>query len=223
MGTRISFARPDGKEGQGYLANAGHAAAPGVIVIQEWWGLQEQIKGICDRLALAGYDALAPDLYSGTVIGYHDADAAGREMSSLDFLDATDKLVGGAARFLLKSSAKVGVTGFCMGGAVAILAACRISEISAAVCFYGLPPASAAKPGDVRVPLQGHFASRDDWCTPQTVDAFEAGLKAAGRSAEFYRYEADHAFLNEQRSVHDRACAELAWGRMLDFFQRNLG
>lgn len=222
MGTRISFPRRDGKQVEGYLANAGHANAPGVIVIQEWWGLQEQIKGVCDRLALAGYDALAPDLYKGTVVAYHDTEAANREMTSLDFLDATDQIVAGAARFLRRSSDKVGITGFCMGGAVTILAACRVPEISAAVCFYGLPPPAAAMPGDVRVPLQAHFASRDDWCTPKTVDVFEAGLKTAGKSAEVYRYEADHAFVNEQRSVHDRACAELAWGRMLDFYERNL-
>lgn len=222
MGIRITYQRPDGKEAQGYLAKAGHASAPGVIVIQEWWGLQDHIKGICDRLSLAGYDALAPDLYNGKVIGYHDSEAASREMNSLNFLEATDQAVSGAARYLLESSDKVGIIGFCMGGAVTILAACRVPELSAAVCFYGLPPPAAAKPETLRVPLQAHFASRDDWCTPQTVDAFEASLKAAGKSAEIYRYEADHAFVNEQRSVHDRACAELAWGRMLDFFERNL-
>lgn len=140
MGTRIPFTRPDGKEAQGYLARAGKAGAPGVVVIQEWWGLQDQIKGICDRLALAGYDALAPDLYGGTVVPYHDTDAANREMSSLNFLEATDQLVRGAAQFLLRSSRKVGLTGFCLGGAVTILGACRIPELSAGVCFYGLPP-----------------------------------------------------------------------------------
>jgi carboxymethylenebutenolidase len=223
MGTRITFKRPDGASAEGYLANAGHANAPGVIVIQEWWGLQDQIKGVCDRLALAGYDALSPDLYSGTVVAYHDTEAAAREMNSLNFLDATDQVVTGAARYLMTSSDKVGITGFCMGGALTILAACRIPELSAAVCFYGLPPASVAQASDIKIPLQAHFASRDDWCTPQTVDAFEADLKAAHKRAEIYRYEADHAFVNEQRSVHDRACAGLAWGRMLDFFQRNLG
>src|SRR5262245_831750 len=81
MGTTISFKRPDGKDASGYLAKPGRADAPGVVVIQEWWGLQDQIKGICDRFALAGYEALAPDLYAGTVVPYHDADAANREMS----------------------------------------------------------------------------------------------------------------------------------------------
>lgn len=222
MGTRIKFARPDGKSGEGYLANAGKAKAPGVVVIQEWWGLQDQIKGICDRFALAGFDALAPDLYGGTTVPYHDTDAAGREMNSLNFLEATDQLVRGAAQFLKKGSAKVGLTGFCLGGAVTILGACRVPDIDAAVCFYGIPPDTVAKPADVKVPLQGHFATRDDWCTPSVVDAFEAGLKAAGKNAEFFRYDADHAFVNEQRDVHDRAAAELAWGRMLQFWGKYL-
>ena len=94
MGTKISFPRPDGKQAAGYLAKAGAANAPGVVVIQEWWGLQDQIRGICDRLALAGYDALAPDLYAGTTVPYHDSSAAAREMNSLNFKDATDPALG---------------------------------------------------------------------------------------------------------------------------------
>jgi carboxymethylenebutenolidase len=222
MGTKISFLRLDGQRADGYLAKAGRANAPGVLVIQEWWGLQDQIKGICDRLALAGYDALAPDLYEGTVVPYHDREAAAREMKSLDFVRATDEHVRGAAQYLLKSSAKVGLTGFCLGGAVAVLGACRIPEISAAVCFYGLPPTTVAKAADVKVPIQGHFAVRDDWCTLAAVEEFEAGLKAAGRSAEIYRYDADHGFANEQRNHHDRKNGELAWQRMLEFWQRHL-
>jgi carboxymethylenebutenolidase len=194
-----------------------------VVVIQEWWGLQDQIKGICDRLALAGYDALAPDLYAGTVVPYHDTEAAGREMNSLNFIDATEQTVRGAAQFLGRSGAKVGLTGFCMGGAVTIIGACRIPEIAAAVPFYGIPPESVAKATDIKVPLQAHFANQDDWCTPAAVDAFEAALKAAGKSAEVFRYDASHAFVNEQRDVYDRAAAELAWGRMLKFWAAHLG
>jgi carboxymethylenebutenolidase len=223
MGTSISFSGPDGKQASGYLASAGRANAPGVVVIQEWWGLQDQIKGICDRFALAGYDALAPDLYAGTVVPYHDTDAAGKEMSSLDFIDATEQTVRGAAQLLAKGGAKVGLTGFCLGGAVTVIGACRIPELSAAVCFYGIPPDSVAKPADIKVPLQAHFATQDDWCTPAAVDAFEAALKAAGRSAEVFRYDASHAFVNEQRDVYDRAAAELAWGRMLTFWAAHLG
>jgi carboxymethylenebutenolidase len=223
MGTNITFRRPDGKEAAGYLAEADRANAPGVVVIQEWWGLQDQIKGICDRFALAGYEALAPDLYAGTVVPYHDTEAAGREMNSLDFLDATDQTVRGAVLLLKKTGAKVGLTGFCMGGAVTILGACRIPEISAAVCFYGLPPEAVARPADVKVPLQAHFANKDDWCTPQAVDKFEAELKAAGKSAQVYRYDAEHAFVNEQRDTHDQVAADLAWERALSFWATHLG
>jgi carboxymethylenebutenolidase len=222
MGTRIPFPRPDGKTAEGYLAKAGRANASGVVVIQEWWGLQDQIKGLCDRLALAGYDALAPDLYGGTIVPYHDTDAANREMSSLNFLEATDQLVRGAAQHLRKSSPKVGLTGFCLGGAVTILGAARAPELAGAVCFYGIPPESAAKPADLKVPLQGHFANKDDWCTPEAVDAFEKAAKAAGKAIEFHRYDAEHGFVNEQRSYYDRKCGELAWERMLEFWKRHL-
>ena len=109
MGTSISFKRPDGKEASGYLANADRGNAPGIVVIQEWWGLQEQIKGLCDRFALAGFDALAPDLYNGKVVPYHDTDAAGKEMNSLDFMDATTQTVRGAVQYLAKNGAKVGL------------------------------------------------------------------------------------------------------------------
>jgi carboxymethylenebutenolidase len=223
MGTDITFKRHDGKEASGYLAKAGRAAAPGMVVIQEWWGLQEQIKGICDRFSACGYDALAPDLYAGTVVPYHDHEAALREMQSLNFLDACDQSVRGAAQFLLRSSPKVAVSGFCMGGAVALLAACRLSEFAAAVPFYGLPPGEVATPADVKIPIQGHFANSDDFITPDAVSAFEAGLKAAGKTFEFYRYDASHAFMNEQRSVHDRHCSELAWARASAFLKTYIG
>ena len=223
MGTRITFKRPDGKDAAGYLAKAAKANSPGVIVIQEWWGLQEQIRGVCDRLALSGHEALAPDLYSGTVVPYHDSDAASREMKSLNFLDAVDQTVRGAAQYLARTGAKVGITGFCMGGAVTVLAAARVPELSAAVTFYGLPPAGVAGPAGVKVPLQGHFANRDDYVTPEIVNGFEAGMMVAGKSCEFFRYDADHGFFNEQRDVHERAAAEIAWGRLLGFLKTHLG
>jgi carboxymethylenebutenolidase len=92
------------------------------------------------------------------------------------------------------------------------------------VCFYGIPPAQAADPTQIRVPFQGHFANRDDWCTPASVDTFEATLKSAGIAADLFRYEADHGFVNEQReAVHDQASADLAWRRMIEFWGRHLG
>ena len=157
MGTSITFKRPDGKDASGYLANAPRGNAPGVVVIQEWWGLQDQIKGLCDRFALAGFDALAPDLYKGTVVPYHDTDAAGKEMNSLDFIDATTQTVRGAAQYLARNGAKVGLTGFCLGGAVTIIGAAKVPELAAGVVFYGIPPEQAAKPSDIEDSAAGAF------------------------------------------------------------------
>lgn len=225
MGSMIDFDRADGKgKARGYLATSTRAGAPGVVVIQEWWGLQDQIKGVCDRLAAAGYHALAPDLYNGVAVPYHDPDAANAQMTSLNFIDATDNAVRGAVQYFKKQGLKAGLTGFCMGGAVTIIGSVRIPELDAGVCFYGIPPVQAADPAQVRIPLQGHFASRDDWCTPQAVEAFEAAVKAAGKRVEFHMYEADHGFINEQRdAVHDAPSARLAWERMMDFWKKHLG
>ena len=210
MGTIITFKRPDGKDASGYLANAARGDAPGVVVIQEWWGLQDQIKGMCDRFARAGFDALAPDLYKGTVVPYHDTDAAGKEMNSLDFMDATTQTVRGAVQYLSQNGAKVGLTGFCLGGAVTVIGATKIPELAAGVVFYGIPPEQAAKPADVKIPLQAHFANKDDWCTPQLVDGFEKGMKALGRR----EYEKARDILDalieeypEERDVLERARA----------------
>jgi carboxymethylenebutenolidase len=223
MGTRISFPRPDGKKAEGYLAKAAAAAAPGIVVIQEWWGLQDQIKGICDRLALAGYEALAPDLYSGVVVPYHDREAAGKEMNSLNFMDAVDQTVRGAAQYLKRSAPKIGLTGFCLGGAITTLGAARIPEISAAVAFYGIPPEGAVDPAKLSIPYQGHFSNNDDFFTPEAVRKLEAALKAAGKSPEIFFYDAGHAFMNEQREVHDREAADVAWSRMMKFWKKHLG
>ena len=224
MGNRITYKRPDGKEAAGYYAPAATRNAPGVVVIQEWWGLNDQIKGICDRFAASGFNVIAPDLYAGRVVPYHDREAANKEMTSLNFLDATDQIVRGAAQKLrADGSVKVGIAGFCMGGAMAILGAARVPEFSAGAPFYGLPPAAAAGPADVKIPLQGHFALHDDWCTPQAVKEFADGLKMAGKTAEFFEYDAHHGFMNEARpDVHQAKSAEEAWSRTVAFFKKHL-
>jgi carboxymethylenebutenolidase len=223
MGSTISFPRTSGGSASGYLAEAKDARAPGVVVIQEWWGLQGQIKAVCDRLAEAGFTALAPDLYGGKVVPYHDAAAANATMNSLDFKAVTDEAVRGAVRHLAARGSKVGLTGFCMGGAVTVIGAVHIPELAAAVCFYGIPPESVAPPSDIRVPFQGHFARQDDWCTPEVVDAFEAKLKGAKKQYELYRYPGHHAFMNsERKEVYDPGAAQTAWQRCLDFFRRHL-
>jgi len=220
MGQMIDFARPDGGRTRGYLASAG-AGRPGVVVIQEWWGLNDQICGVADRFARAGYNALAPDLYQGRVT--QQPDEANHLMTGLDFPGATHQDIRGAVRHLAAQGGKVAVMGFCMGGALTIATAVHVPEVSAAVCFYGIPPSEFADPADIKVPFQGHFADKDDWCTPAAVDALEKSMKAAGRPAELFRYAADHGFFNERRGdVYDAASAQLAWERMTEFLGRSL-
>jgi carboxymethylenebutenolidase len=122
------------------------------------------------------------------------------------------------------SGGKVGCMGFCMGGALTIAAAVHVPNLAAAVCFYGIPPREFADPADIRIPFQAHFAGKDGWCTPAAVDALEAAMRANGAKPEVFRYDADHAFCNEQRpEVYDAACASRAWERMLAFLAINLG
>ncbi len=223
MGVVIELGESDGQKLTGYLAQASDRAAPGVVVIQEWWGVQGQIKGICDRYAASGYHALSPDLYAGRTVPYHDSAAASAEMAALDHVGATEGIVRAAARFLGAPGRKVGITGYCLGGVVAALAAMRLDEFSACVCYYGLPPPDLAEPGDIHIPFQGHFANSDTWCRPEHVDVLESALKQHGRVHEIYRYEAPHGFCNEEVNEFRPDVAELAWQRGLDFWRRYLG
>jgi carboxymethylenebutenolidase len=223
MGEMIEVKRPDGKTCPAYLAGASAgAAAPGFVMIQEWWGLNDQIKGLADRLAGEGFRVLVPDFYRGKTAT--NPDDAGQLMAGLDFPDAGKQDVRGCVLVLKQSgSAKVAVGGFCLGGAVTVIAAVHVPEADAAVCFYGIPPVAAADPAKVRMPFQGHFAQHDDWCTPAAVDALEAGLAQSGVPHEIHRYDAQHAFMNEARpDVYDRACADLAWRRATEFLGKTL-
>jgi carboxymethylenebutenolidase len=219
MGSMIDFARPDGGKSKGYLATAGQGR-PGIVVIQEWWGLNDQICGVADRFARAGYNALAPDLYKGRLTAR--VDEASHLMSSLDFPDATNQDLRGAVQHLQGMSGKVAVMGFCMGGALTIAAAVHIPETSAAVCFYGIPPKEFADPAKIKIPFQGHFANQDDWCTPAAVDELDASLKRAGATYEVYRYDAAHAFFNERSAAYDLASANQAWERIAGFLEKTV-
>lgn len=215
---------PGGSKAKGYLAKAAVDSAPGIVVIQEWWGLQQQIKGICDQFAKAGFHALAPDLYGGKAVPYHDPQAAAEAMSSLDFRQATEEGVRGACQFFASQGKKVALTGFCMGGAVTTIGALAIPEIAAAIPFYGIAPEAMSHAQDIRVPLQGHFANDDDWISPKMVNEFEAALKKAGKTFEIYRYEAKHGFMNEERlDVFNAKAKAEAWERTLAFLRCHLG
>jgi carboxymethylenebutenolidase len=222
MGEMIQFKRPDGKTCPGYLAAPkAQPAAPGFVVIQEWWGLNEQIKKTADRLAEAGYRALVPDLYRGKVA--KASDEANHMMANLNFPDAAAQDIRGAVQHLKQSSKKVAVGGFCMGGALTILAAVNVPEMDAGACFYGIPPLKADALKKIAIPLILHFANRDDWCSPAKVNELEAALKQSKSKFELYRYDAQHAFMNEVRpEVYDAASAKLGWDRTLTFLKKAL-
>lgn len=221
MGEKITFKRPDGKECSGYYAmpSAGENA-PGVVVLQEWWGLNDQIKGVANRLAETGYRALVPDLYKGKIT--LEAAEAEHLMGNLDFGDAATQDIRGAVQYLKEDTLKVAVLGFCMGGALSILAAVHVKELDAVVCWYGIPPEEAADPSKIKIPLQGHFAQEDEFFTPALVDVLESRLKEGNVTYEIHRYQADHAFGNETGDRHDPEAAKLAWQRTFDFLARHI-
>ena len=117
----------------------------------------------------------------------------------------------------------VAIHGFCMGGALTIIAGVKIPELDAGVCFYGIPPTEAADPRHMKIPLQGHFANQDDWCTPPAVNALEVTLKEARANYELFRYDAQHGFFNEQRpEVYNAEASQQAWTRLLGFLNKHL-
>ena len=229
MGTTISFKRPDGQDVNGYLAEpAAGKAAPGVVVIQEWWGLNDQIRGVADTLAAQGYRALVPDLYRGKVA--LAANEAEHLMNGLDFGDAAGQDVRGAVKYLKASgSAKVGVTGFCMGGALTLLSAVHVPELDAAVAWYGYPPLDYIDASKIKLPLMAHWATEDVPFPIAKVADLERKLRDASVHFEFHRYNAKHAFANETADSkglaiikYDPVAAELAWSRTMAFFARHL-
>jgi carboxymethylenebutenolidase len=221
MGEMISFKRPDGQESKGYIAKpAAGDKAPGVVVIQEWWGLNDQIKAVADRLASQGYRALVPDLYKGKVT--LDAAEAKHLMTNLNFSDAATQDVRGAAQYLKQSSGKVGVVGFCMGGALTVLAAMYVPEADSCSSWYGFPPEQAGDVGKIRKPLQLHFAEQDASFTPEGARALEAKLKEGNVPFESYWYNAGHAFGNEKGQNYNAEAAKQAWDRTTAFFSKHL-
>jgi carboxymethylenebutenolidase len=216
MGEMVSFPS-NGTQGEGYLAVPESGSGPGVIVIQEWWGLNDQIKSVAERLASEGFVALAPDLYRGAHAS--EPDEAAKIMMSLNLERATKDL-SGAVDYLAAHDAVtgdgLGVIGFCMGGGVALwLATLRPDRIKAAAPFYGIIPWEA---------VQGHYAEKDDFANPESVRALDAQLKSLGKQAEFFEYPGtDHAFTNDQRpEVFVPEATALAYERAFAFLHEQL-
>jgi len=230
MGKNVSFKRPDGQAVEGYLAEPLEThSASAVVVIQEWWGLNAQIRGVADRLAAAGYRALVPDLYRGksTV----EAEEAHHLMTGLNFGDAASQDVRGAVQFLKGDSNNVGVTGFCMGGALTLLTLCSTPEADAGVVWYGCPPLEYIDATKIKVPLLAHWATQDEFFPITTIEPLEQKLSSAKVDFEFHRYLAHHAFANETavgpqripQTQFDPVWSQQAWDRTFRFFGRWLG
>jgi carboxymethylenebutenolidase len=222
-GEMVQFSS-NGEKCEGYLATP-PGKGPGVIVIQEWWGLVDHIKEVCDRFAAAGYVALAPDMYHGK--STTSPDEAGKLMMALS-IDRAEKDLRGAVRFLLTHDAtegnSVGTIGFCMGGALSLYAASKNPQVGACVVFYGIHPNVKPDLANLEAPVLGIFAERDGFVTPETARELERQLNALGKSAEVHIYpDVDHAFFNDHRpDVYNNAAAIESWNRVLQFFSSHL-
>ena len=225
----ITFQRPDGKSSSAYLVEpVDPKNAPGVVVIQEWWGLDDEVKAVADRLAKAGYRALVPDLYRGKLA--LEANEAEHLMHDLNFGDAASQDVRGAVQYLKATgSNKVAVTGFCMGGALTVLSACNVPELDATVVWYGNPPLEYVNSSAIKTPMLAHWALHDEFFSPAGVDQLEEKLKSAGVNYEFHRYDTKHAFANpksDSRGLpplkYNAQAAQLAWDRTFEFLKKNL-
>ena len=210
---------------RGYLSLPARGSGPGVIVLQEWWGLVDHIREVCDRLAREGFVALAPDLYRGE--SATDPGAAGRLMMELELPRAGRDLEAAVAALVnhhAVNGGKVAAIGFCMGGQLALYAAALSPRISAVVDCYGVHPNVRVDFANVRAAVMGVFAERDAFVPPETAHRLEADLRAAGVRTDFTIYPGvDHAFLNDSRpDVYDAATAQRAWARILAFLRAGL-
>jgi len=218
----------NGTNGRGHLALAQDdpATRPGIVVIQEWWGLVPHIRDVAERFAREGFNALAPDLYNGDTTT--EPDEAGKRMMALDLEKAGRDMSGAVDLLRDKGNGRVGVVGFCMGGGLAlVLATQRPDVVSAVVPFYGLIPWKDVQPdySQLGASVQGHYAAEDRSATPDAVRSLEATLRENGVDVEMFIYPgADHAFFNDARpEVYDAEAAELAWSRTIEFFRSRLG
>ena len=219
--------RSNGGTAHGYLAVPDGGRGPGVVVIQEWWGLTSHIADVANRLAAEGFVALAPDLYGGTTT--HDADEAGKLMQQLP-VDQAARDLGGAVGYLLDhdavTSSKVGVVGFCMGGGfVLVLAAQQGDRVGAAVPFYAVLGEPYPDFDNLSAPVLGHFGEQDDFHSPEQVRELAATIEQqSGQQPDFRFYPAGHAFFNDENllGTYDKEQADLAWQRAVAFLRQNV-
>jgi carboxymethylenebutenolidase len=225
MGEIIEYPS-NGSVGHGYLAVPGSGSGPGVVVIQEWWGLVPHIRSVCDRLAAEGFVALAPDLFHGRTTT--EPDEAAKEMMALRLDDAATEMSGAVDELVRRTGRpSVGVIGFCMGGGLALVLGCRRPDaVTAVVPCYGVIPWPDAQPdwGALAGAVQGHYAERDGFFTPEAVRELEDQLRTLGKDVEMVIHPGvDHAFFNDDRpEVYDAAAATALWTAALAFFRQRV-
>ncbi len=218
----------NGTSAVGYLALPEGENGPGVIVIQEWWGLVDHIRDVCERFAAAGYVALAPDLYDGVTVPLTEPDEAGKAMMALKMGKAARDMSGAVDELLRRGrGAQVGVIGFCMGGGLAlVLATQRPDAVAAVVPCYGLIPWPDVQPdyAALSAAVLGHYAGDDDFFTPAAAEALAEQLRGLGKEVEIVIYpDTDHAFFNDTRpEVYKAEAAAALWDRTLTFFNEHL-
>ena len=212
MGSMVQF-KSNGGTCDGYLAVPESGSGPGVVVLQEWWGLVDHIKDVCDRFAKAGFVALAPDLYHGDMT--KSPDEAGKLMMALNIAE-TEKDMAGAIKYLLSrdecASKTVGTVGFCMGGQLSLYAASKNHDVGACVVYYGVHPHVKPELSNLNGPVLGFFAEKDGFVTPDVAKKLEADIKAAGKQVEFHTNDA----------AYNAEYAQDTWNRMLKFYQANV-
>lgn len=218
MSQRVTFPAASGEASGVLVAPDGNERRPGVVIIHEWWGVNEQIQSIAQKWAAEGFVALVPDLYHGQVVPIGDPKSAETAMNQLDFPRALQE-ISGAVAFLKahpRCTSKVAVTGYCMGGALSFATATAVPGLAAVVPFYGLPP--GADWSRVDAPIQAHFATEDDWATVDGAKAIQEALGKHERKMELHVYAAKHAFCNDKRPevYNANACAQ-AWSRAVSF------
>jgi carboxymethylenebutenolidase len=215
----------NGETYHGYLARANTGTAPGLVLLQEWWGLVPHIKDLADRFAAAGFNTIAPDLYKGETTT--EPEEAGKLMMALNIAE-TEKVLRCVVDLLredpVTETEKIGVIGFCMGGQLSLYAACTNKKISACVDFYGIHPNVLPPLEQLSAPLLGIFAERDNYASPEAVQKLHVDLERLGKRHTFKTYVADHAFFNDDRpEVYNAVAAEDAWQTTLSFLKQELG
>lgn len=225
MTTTVTIEGQSGKNLAAELAEPGGTGkAPAIVLVQEYWGINDHVKSLVDRLAKEGFLVAAPDLYHGAIA--KDAAEAGKLMTALDTLQAVQEIAATAQylRAHARGNGKVGVVGFCLGGALTFAAACHVEGLGAVVPFYGVPPAEKVDYAKVTAPVLAHFAKNDDWASAEKAEAIKKQIEAAGKTTmQLEVYDAGHAFVNDSRpDAYDEKSAKLAWQRTVDFLKKHL-